>query len=223
MAARDLERETYGKLVIAQRAWAAGTPNAAYREPLTLDEYLAAPLVADPLTIYDCVPVVAGADAVVVAAAAGLRGVRVRSLVASYNADHQDGDGFPTGLAGLRDELWDTAGLGPGEVDVVSVYDDYPAVALTLLEDVGFGDPAQIVGRIASRELPVNTAGGQLSAGQAGAAGGMHGLVEVVRQLDGTAGPRRVDGARVGLVAGYGMVAYRYGACANAAVLEASE
>jgi acetyl-CoA acetyltransferase len=59
----------------------------------------------------------------------------------------------------------------------------------------------------------VNTGGGQLSAGQAGAAGGMLGLVEAVRRLR--------DDARTALVTGYGMVVYRYGACANAVVLEA--
>ncbi len=74
---------------------------------------------------------------------------------------------------------------------------------------------------VADGRLAVNTCGGQLSAGQAGAGGGMHGLVEVVQQLRGRCGPRQVPGARLGLVSGYGMVAYRHGACANAAVLEA--
>jgi acetyl-CoA acetyltransferase len=67
----------------------------------------------------------------------------------------------------------------------------------------------------------VNTSGGQLSAGQAGAAGGLHGMVEAVHQLRGEAGERQVPGARTALVAGYGMVCYRYGACAGATVLEA--
>lgn len=223
MAAHGLGRESYGRVAVAQRAWAAGNPNAAYREPLTLEEYLAAPPVADPLTVYDCVPIVAGADAVVVAAH-GARGVRVRALVASYNDDSQQGDGFPTALRRLRGGLWDEASLGPGDVDVVSVYDDYPAMALVQLDDLGFAgnsDLRGLVERIEARELPVNTSGGQLSAGQAGAAGGMHGLVEVVRQLRGGANGRQVAGARVGLVSGYGMVVYRHGACTNAAVLEA--
>lgn len=223
MAACGLDREAYGRVAVAQRAWAAGNPNAAYREPLTLEEYLAAPPIADPLTVYDCVPVVAGADAVVVASN-GAGGVRVRALVAAHNDDHQEGDGFPTALRRLRVGLWDEASLGPGDVDVVSVYDDYPAMALVQLDDLGFagnGDLRPLVERIEARELPVNTSGGQLSAGQAGAAGGMHGLVEVVRQLRGAANGRQVAGARVGLVSGYGMVVYRYGACANAAVLEA--
>jgi acetyl-CoA acetyltransferase len=67
---------------------------------------------------------------------------------------------------------------------------------------------------------PVNTSGGQLSAGQAGASGGMHGLAEAVRQLRGTAGERQVPDAELALATGYGMVLYTHGACHNAAVLE---
>jgi acetyl-CoA acetyltransferase len=66
----------------------------------------------------------------------------------------------------------------------------------------------------------MNTSGGLLSAGQAGAAGGMHGLVEVVRQLQHATGERQVANARLAVVSGYGMVLYRYGAAAVAAVLE---
>lgn len=226
MQAKGLDRSVYGAVVVAQRAWASGNPNAAYREPLTLADYLDAPIVADPLTIYDCVPVVAGADAIVVAAAAGsgVPAVRIRALAVCHNADNQDGDGLETGLRSLRDGLWAEASAEPDDVDVVSVYDDYTAMALVQLEDLGFapdGDVGRLVAeRIGPRSLPVNTSGGQLSAGQAGAAGGMHGLVEVVTQLRGEGGRRQVPGARLGLVSGYGMVAYRYGACANAGVLE---
>ena len=75
-------------------------------------------------------------------------------------------------------------------------------------------------GRLARDGWPLNPSGGQLSAGQAGAAGGLHGLVEAVRQLLGQVGERQVERARLALVTGYGMVLYRYGACANATVLE---
>jgi acetyl-CoA acetyltransferase len=67
---------------------------------------------------------------------------------------------------------------------------------------------------------PLNTSGGQLSAGQAGAAGGMHGIVEAVRQLRGKVEPERRTGAELALVSGYGMVLYRHGASHNVAVLE---
>ncbi len=97
-------------------------------------------------------------------------------------------------------------------------------MALAQLADLGFVPDGDLSGflrrRIEQERLPVNTSGGQLSAGQAGAAGGMHGLVEAVTQLLGEAGERQVENARLAVVSGYGMVLYRYGACANAVVLE---
>jgi acetyl-CoA acetyltransferase len=222
-AAHGLRREDYGALVIAQRQWAGGNPGAAYREPMQLDDYLNAPIVAEPLCVYDCVPVVTGADAVIVCSAEE-RGVAIRSLAMSINPDDQQGDGLRTGLADVADRLWSDAGAGPDEIDVTMVYDDYPAMALVQLADLGYakGDDVRslIHDQIATREIAVNTSGGQLSAGQAGAAGGLHGVVEAVHQLRGEAGERQVPGARRALVAGYGMVCYRYGACAGAIVLE---
>ena len=85
-------------MAIAQRAWAAKNPFAVYREPLTMEEYLAAPMVADPLTRYDCVPVVAGAQAIIIAhpdrCPKGRAPVRVRAIRNSFNYDNQEGDGL---------------------------------------------------------------------------------------------------------------------------------
>jgi acetyl-CoA acetyltransferase len=98
-------------------------------------------------------------------------------------------------------------------------------MVLIQLADLGFvagGDVCAFAHeRLATRELPVNTSGGQLSAGQAGTAGGLHLLVEAVRQLRGQADGRQVERARLALVTGYGMVLYRHGACSSAVVLEA--
>ncbi len=222
MDERGLAREDYGRLVVAQRRWASLNPGAVYRSPLTLEDYLDAPVVAEPLHRLDCVPVVSGADALVVSATG--RGVKVRGLRMSYNYDGQTGDGLRTGLSEISEDLWRDAGVGPGDVDLVSVYDDYPAMAIAQLDDLGFVPDGDIPGflrrRIEEEGLPVNTSGGQLSAGQAGAAGGMIGLVEAVTQLMGKAGDRQVANARLAIVSGYGMVLYRYGGCANAVVLE---
>ena len=224
MARHGLVREDYGELVIAQREWAGRNPGAVYREPLTLADYLAAPLVAEPLSRYDCAPIVAGADALVVSSGGAGRPVAIRALKASYNPDQQEADGLRTGLAQAGDSLWEEAGTGPEDVDLALVYDDYPAIVLIQLEDLGFfgeGEAKRFVAQtVRQRRLPLNTSGGQLSAGQAGAAGGLHGLVEAVRQLRGEARDRQVDEARRALVTGYGMVLYQHGACANATVLE---
>jgi acetyl-CoA acetyltransferase len=234
MRASGLVREDYAALCIAQRAWAAKNPAAVYREPLTLAAYLASPMVADPLCRFDCVPVVTGANALVLTAAdhplarqqaaRGRTPVSIRSLRAAYNVDRQEGDGLRTGLHELRDALWSDAGIGPDAVDMISVYDDYPSMVLAQLADLGFaadGDlPRLIHDDIATHRLAVNTSGGQLSAGQAGAAAGMHGLTEAVRQLQHTAGERQVPNARLAAVSGYGMVQYRYGMCANAVIIE---
>ena len=229
MEALGLTREDYGHIVIAQREWAADNPGAVYRKALTMDEYLSAPAVATPLGRYDCVPPVTGADAVVLVAdpGNGTPRAKVLSVRASYNTDQQAGDGLETGLRACAQPGWEEAGIGPADVGLACVYDDYPSMVVAQLADLGIlpadDHPADFIKRrIATRELPVNTSGGQLSAGQAGAAGGMHGLVEAARQLMGTAGVRQIS-ARHAVVSGYGMVLYRYGACATMSVLEAAQ
>ena len=224
-----LTREDLACIPIAQRRWAGRNPGAVYREPLTLDDYLAAPYVAEPLTRYDCVPVVTGADAVVVSAAPAGRGrvrtphVRVRAVAALHNPDDQQGDGVHPGFAEVAARLWPAAGVDPGDVDAAFLYDDYPVMVLVQAAELGLlgdRDPVRWLHRdLLEGDWPLNTSGGQLSAGQAGAGGGMHGLVEAVHQLRGRAGGRQAP-ASLAVVAGYGMVLYRHGACHNAAVLE---
>jgi acetyl-CoA acetyltransferase len=226
MTAWGLTRQDYGNLVVAQRAWAGLNPGAVYRSPMSLDEYLDAPQVATPLGRFDCVPPVTGADAVVVTTDERSTGRRARVLAVTtaYNADDQAGDGIRTAVADCAPGAWDGAGVAPADADVISVYDDYPAMVLSQLVDLGVTEPDAVKGlvaeQVATRRLPVNTSGGQLSAGQAGAGGGMHGMVEVVQQLRGRAEGRQVD-ARIGVVTGYGMVLYRHGSCGNVTVLEA--
>lgn len=228
MNAYGLDREHYARIPVAQRRWAARNPGAVYRTPLTLEDVLAAPAVAPPLHRFDCVPPVTGADAIIVTTRdrkrAGTPAARVAAVGGVVNPDGQGGDGLTTGLAEVAPRIWSSAGVAPADVDVVSVYDDYPVMVLVQLADLGFvqdGDLVRLLEeRIDRNRWPVNTSGGQLSAGQAGAAGGLHGLVEVVTQLRGRAGARQVAGARLAAVAGYGMVLYRYGACANLAILE---
>ena len=94
------------------------------------------------------------------------------------------------------------------------------------LEDLGFCHKGGVGAFLAQHDFafdgsfPLNTNGGQLSCGQAGAGGGMIGLVEAVRQLRAEAGPFQVADARCGLVSGYGMVGYGHGLSSSAIILE---
>jgi acetyl-CoA acetyltransferase len=227
-----IAKSDYGHLAIAQRAWAAKNPFAVYRQPLTMEEYLAAPLVADPLTRYDCVPVIAGAQAILIAppdrVPAGRAPVRVRAIRNSFNYDNQEGDGLQTGISTFVDELWEASGVKPSDIDVASIYDDYPAMVLAQLNDLGLipdHDLAAFARRdIGEMRFPVNTFGGMMSAGQPGGpAGGLNGISEAVLQLQHRAGDRQVKNARVAVTTGYGMTMYRYGGTAAAAVLERME
>jgi acetyl-CoA acetyltransferase len=227
-----LMKSDYGQMAIAQRAWAAKNPFAVYREPLTMDEYLAAPMVADPLTRYDCVPVVAGAQAIVIGhpdrVPKGRAPVRVRAIRNSFNYDNQEGDGLQTGISTFADELWNAAGAKPSDIDVASIYDDYPAMVLAQLNDLGMipnNDLATFTRReIGEQRKPINTWGGMMSAGQPGGpAGGLNGISEAVLQLQHRAGERQVKNARLAVTTGYGMTMYRYGGTAAAAILERME
>ena len=229
MARHGLQRADYGRLVTAQRAHAVRNPLAVYRAPMTLDDYLDAPLVAEPLCQYDCVPVVAGADAILLSRADAVADragcVQVRAMQALHNADLHEGDGLRTGLRGVAPRLYAQAGRRAADIDLACVYDDYPVMSLVQLEDLGLvgdrGVATFLREDLATGRLALNTSGGQLSVGQAGCAGGMHGLVEAIRQLGGQAGERQLPAVRSAVVTGYGMVQYRYGLCANAAILEA--
>jgi acetyl-CoA acetyltransferase len=224
-----LEKSDYGLMAIAQRDWAAKNPNAVYRQPLTMQEYLAAPMVADPLTRYDCVPVIAGAQAIVIAhpdrAPQGRAPVRVRAIRNSFNYDNQAGDGLRTGISTFAGELWKAAGAGPEDIDVASIYDDYPAMVLAQLDDLGMipGHDLKRYARktVGEERFPLNTFGGMMSAGQPGGpAGGLNGISEAVLQLQHRAGARQVREARLAVTTGYGMTMYRHGGTAAAAVLE---
>jgi acetyl-CoA acetyltransferase len=132
------------------------------------------------------------------------------------------------GWAMDRDSLYEQAGIGPKDMDFVELYDDYPVINAMQLEDLGFcakGMGPQFIREntfTSSGSLPLNTSGGQLSVGQAGAAGGYLGLVEAIRQLSGQALGDVVPNACHGLVSGYGMINYDRGLCSGAVVLARS-
>src|SRR5262249_31473357 len=158
----------------------------------------------------------------------GRASVRVRAHRASFNYDNQEGDGLQTGISTFAGELWRAAGVGPEDIDVASIYDDYPAMVLAQLNDLRMipgSDLARFARRdIGERRLPLHTWGRMLGAGQRGGpAGGPNGTPEAGVQLEPRGRPRQVGGARLGVTTRYGMTLYRYGGTAPAAVLERAE
>jgi len=226
------KRKDFGKLCIAQRKNALKNPVALFKTPLTLDDYLNARLIADPLRLYDCVMPCAGAEGFLVmrraaAETLGLRYARLLGAIERHNAFPDDPVQFRGGWTSDREELYAQAGVGPDAMDFIETYDDYPIINVLQFEDLGFcgkGEGAEFIRANtfeADGTFPFNTSGGQLSVGQAGAAGGHLGIVEAIRQLTGETLGARVADARHGLVSGFGMINYDRGLCSGAAVLAA--
>lgn len=223
-------REDFGRLAVAQRENALRNPLALFRKPLTLEAYLAARAIATPLHLFDCVMPCAGADAFLVMSEArardlGLRYAVLRGAIERHNAFSEDAIFHRGGWILDRDDLYAQAGMGPGDIDFVQSYDDYPVIVMMQFEDLGFCDKGEGPAFVAENSftwdgsMPTNTSGGQLSAGQAGAAGGYLGMVEALRQLTDAAGGRAVPAAQAGLVSGFGMVTYDRCLCTAAAIL----
>lgn len=222
-------REDFGKLAIAQRVNACLNPNALLNTPMTMEQYLNARPISDPLRLFDCVLPCSGGDCVILAredlvSPKGAPPVRILGGGEQHNYPVEDIFSLRGGWERIRDRMCEQAGYGPEDMDFVQLYDDYPVMEFIQLEALGFasrGEAADFVRRhdtTVKGDFPINTGGGQLSAGQAGASGGMIGVVEAVLQLQGRAGDRQVR-ARRGVVSGYGMVAYGRGQSASAAVL----
>jgi acetyl-CoA acetyltransferase len=224
------KREDFGKLCVAQRANALKFDLSLFKKPLTLDEYMNARPIAEPLHLFDCVMPCAGADAFLVlseekAKALKIPFARLLGTIERHNAFASDPVQMRAGWALDRDDLYAQAGVGPGDMDFVQTYDDYPVISVMQLEDLGFCEKGEGPAFVRKHSFthdgsfPVNTNGGQLSVGQAGAAGGYLGMVETIRQFTGEAGPRAVKDAKHGLVSGFGMINFDRGLCSGAAIL----
>jgi acetyl-CoA acetyltransferase len=230
MRATGATREDFGKLAVAQRANAQRNPLALLRGDLTLPQYLAARPIAEPLHLFDCVMPCAGADGFLVMAEDRARALRlpfgrILGAIERHNAFPDDPVQLRGGWAMDRDALWAQAGIGPHDLQFVETYDDYPVISMLQFEGLGLCPPGEGPAFVRGHDftiegsLPHNTGGGQLSMGQAGAAGGMLGLVEAMQQLLRTAVGRQVPNAYHALVSGFGMINYDRGLCSAATIL----
>jgi len=250
MRAFGIGREEFGKLCVAQRYNALHYPHALMKTELTLEQYLDGRTIADPITLFDCVMPCAGAEGYLVmneeaALDRGLPFARILSTIERHNAYPDDPVQIRGGWALDAAEFWSMAGVTPDQVDMLQTYDDYPAIVAMQIEDLGFCAKGEAAEFIQSHtftfdgSFPHNTSGGQLSVGQAGAAGGYLGLVEAVRQLTGMAAANAVvkappsaplatssramsnssSASLIAAVSGFGMINFDRGLCSAAAIL----
>jgi acetyl-CoA C-acetyltransferase len=206
------------KIAADQRANACAHPDAVfYGQPITIDDVLASPMVADPLHKLEIVMPCQGGAAVVIASQDAARrtknrpvwikgfGERVTFKTPTYAADL-----LRSPISAAADRAFEMAGVDRASVDTTSIYDCYTITVLMSLEDAGFCEKGKGMEFVNSHDLtfrgdfPVNTAGGQLSFGQAGMAGGMHHVCDGTRQVMGRAGQAQVRDCNTAFVSGNG-------------------
>jgi acetyl-CoA acetyltransferase len=206
-------REQLACVAINTRAHARMHPNAQMRAPLTMEQVLTAKPIAEPLGMLDCCLISDAAGAFIVTSAERARDlakkpVYLRGIGEKHTHEHIMCAPSLTrfGAADSGRTAYRMAGVGPGDIDVAELYDCFTIVPIIELEELGFCEPGEGGSLFANGQariggkLPVNTHGGMLSHAHAGAAGGLFGIVEAVRQLRGDEGERQVKGAELALV-----------------------
>jgi acetyl-CoA acetyltransferase len=212
-------REAFAEIAISSRANALNRPGAMRRTPLTLEEYFASPMIAEPLCRLDFCLETDGAIAVITTSAERARDLRQKPVyvhAAAHGGRRDWGRAFAwmgmpdesfasSGHKPIAERLYQDSGLGPADVDVALIYDHFTPMVLMQLEDYGFcakgeGGPFVESGaiRFGTGSLPLNPHGGQLS--EAYIIGMTH-IREAVDQLRGVA-INQVPDARIALVTG---------------------
>jgi len=183
------------------------------KTPLTAEQVLSAKPIADPLGMLDCCLISDAGGAFIVTSAERAADLASKPVYLQGIGEHHTHEHLMCAPSltefGAKESgriAYQMAGLGPNDIDLAELYDCFTIVPIIELEELGFCEAgeggaffteghARIGGR-----LPVNTHGGMLSHAHAGAAGGLFGIVEAVRQLRGGLGARQVEGAEVALV-----------------------
>ena len=223
-AEHDLDYRGLGALAVAQRNGAVANSNAyeGFRHRITVDDYLNSRVISAPIRLLDCVMPCDGANGLVMMKTSRARRLgftnRVYpvaySEITNFQAGEQTPDILRVGHSVVGPEALRMAKMKPVDVDMFHPYDDFLIAVALQLEQIGFcrkGRGTQFLRDtdLGPRgELPINTGGGQIGAGQPALAGGQLNLVEGVRQLLGEAGRRQVKNARNALVTGIGVIPY---------------
>ncbi|MFD7615083.1 lipid-transfer protein [Streptomyces sp. NPDC059828] len=207
--AYGLTPEAFGHVAVTGRRHAARNPAAYFHgKPITLSDHAASRWIVEPLRLLDCCQETDGGQAIVVTSLERARGLRrppaviVAAAQGAGRAQEQMTSYYRDELTGLPEmgvvarQLWRTAGLGPGDIDVGILYDHFTPFVLMQLEEFGFCKPGEAADFVAADTLPLNTHGGQLGEAYLH---GMNGIAEAVRQIRGTS-VNQVAGAGTALV-----------------------
>ncbi|MFZ1060632.1 MAG: thiolase domain-containing protein [Candidatus Rokuibacteriota bacterium] len=213
MAKYGTTEEQMAHVAVKNHRHGALNPKAQFQKEITLEQVMKSAKVADPLKLYDCCPFTDGGAALVVVSEEVARKSRkpvwiLSSAAASDSMFLHDKKDLSRVLATERaaQAAYRQAGRGPQDVDVVELHDCFTIAEIVATEGLGFFEPG--TGGIAAEKgwtslggkLPVNPSGGLKAKGHPIGATGAAQVVEIVTQLRREAGPRQVDGAKVGLV-----------------------
>ncbi len=233
-----LKAEALGKIAITQRQHALHNPNGykKFQKELTMEEYLASRVICDPLRVLDSVMFCDGANAFIVTTAENAKRLGLQKVcypvaygeVTNFNGSDPLADITQSGFTKIGPEVLKKAGLAPKDIRMFQPYDDFTIAVMMQMEAFGFCERGQGSDYVLKTnfafdgDLPLNTGGGQISAGQPGLASGGLNLAEAVRQLFGEGGSRQVKDPRNALVTGIGVIPYgRNWGTSTAMVLEA--
>ena len=212
--AREYLRDTgatpqdLAQVAVKNRRHASLNACAQYREPITADQVLAAHMVAEPLTRLMCSPLTDGAAAMLVVsgeAQKALGGPAVRVAATAIRSGYPSRGAHEHVISRTAKQAFEEAGIGPHDVSLAELHDASAVAELTSSELIGFcgaGEGVRLTREGSSSlggSMPINVSGGLLSRGHPGAATGAAQIVELVWQLQGRAGNRQVDRARIGL------------------------
>ena len=209
MATYGTTRRQIAAVAAKDHAHSALNPLSQYQNSMTIEEVLAAPNVAWPLTVPMCAPISDGASAAIVCSAETVRKLGVSRAIRVVAADSRTGqdrapDDYPhhvTRLVSAR--VYERAGLGPDDFDLAEVHDASSIGEIIQVEGLGLVAPGE-AGPAAERgelslggRIPVNVSGGLVSKGHPLAATGIGQIHELVTQLRGEAGGRPGEGAKI--------------------------
>ena len=206
------------EIAVDQRTNACAHPGAVFHgTPITVDDVLASPMIADPIHMLETVMRVHGGAGALIANADIARRSRNRPVWIKGFGEHiafktptYAENLLSTPIARAAERAFEMAGLSRSDVDIASIYDCYTITVLMSLEDAGFCAKGKGMSWVTDHDLtyrgdfPLNTAGGQLSFGQAGMAGGMHHVVDGARQIMGRAEKAQVPDCHTAFVTGNG-------------------